>query len=771
MARSTVEVELIAQVAEANKTVKRFADDTQKQLNGINFNSSVAAISSGFLAIKAAGELAFSAISGSIGKAIDEASEAEQANFRLANSLKLVGGFSQQALDEFKALASELQRTTAFSDDAVLSAAGLAKGYQLTNAEVKRLLPVAADLAAFLRTDLDTAAQSLARTFNGELDKALAKNIKGLKGLSEEQLNAGEAIKIIGERVKGTAAEFSGTFAGSLQQFRNSFNDVFEEFGTAIIQTPELTASIRSLGSQFGALAVFIASAAPAISEFVALSVAGFTNLTVGLTAVTKGAANIVAVGAAIVKFIIDPVLEGAKAVYEIVKAIYTLGKTAGDAEKQFNKFISTLNPLRAIEQSAKNLAANDDFFDPIIFGALEVKKAALDAAKAIKETESARPNVKEGDLAGLRAQQKAREKALNDFNSIRASLEQAGLSEVEKINLEAANKIKIIRSAIDNGVVKNTKELQSQILGIELDRNKKVAAAQKKSLEEAAALDKKLKEEATNNLKGIISDPIKASIDGSIKNIKDFQAAGAGFVSNILKGSEGALNLVKQAASAAASKLLGDALGPVAGEIVGVLAQGPEKVKELVQEFARSIPQIIQNLIEALPVLIEALARELPPALAKTMPFIAQRFALALVKNIPQIIKGFAEGLFQAAKDFGQAIIDFVKDAGGLVSGISGKGSGGVFEGVPVLGGIGDLLGLAEGGRVPDSPRFEGDKFPARLNAGEQVLSKDLSAQLERFLSGGGNSGQPIVVNLVVGQQQLARAILDLNRGGFRTV
>ena len=48
MARSTVEVELIAQVAEANKTVKRFADDTQKQLNGINFNSSVAAISSGF---------------------------------------------------------------------------------------------------------------------------------------------------------------------------------------------------------------------------------------------------------------------------------------------------------------------------------------------------------------------------------------------------------------------------------------------------------------------------------------------------------------------------------------------------------------------------------------------------------------------------------------------------------------------------------------------------------------------------------------------------
>lgn len=284
-------------------------------------------------------------------------------------------------------------------------------------------------------------------------------------------------------------------------------------------------------------------------------------------------------------------------------------------------------------------------------------------------------------------------------------------------------------------------------------DKAKKLVDEARKSIQDAA------KDPITQIIKTVVE--AQTSLDG-----KGVAAIGAGLVANVLKGAEGAKQLVQNAVGGIADFIL-PGIGGVVSEIVGVLAQGPEKVKQLVTEFAKSIPQIIQNLVDALPVLIEALARELPPALAKVMPFIAQRFTLALIKNIPQIIKGFAQGLFQAAKDFGQAIIDFVKDAGGLVSGISGKGSGGVFEGIPVLGGIGDLLGFAEGGRVPNSPRFEGDRFPAKLNAGEQVLSKDLSSQLERFLAGGGTAGQPLVVNLVVGQQQLARAILDLNRGG----
>ena len=36
-----------------------------------------------------------------------------------------------------------------------------------------------------------------------------------------------------------------------------------------------------------------------------------------------------------------------------------------------------------------------------------------------------------------------------------------------------------------------------------------------------------------------------------------------------------------------------------------------------------------------------------------------------------------------------------------------------------------------------------------------------------DRFIP---DQSQPLIVNLTVGQQQLARTILDLNRGGFRT-
>jgi hypothetical protein len=55
-------------------------------------------------------------------------------------------------------------------------------------------------------------------------------------------------------------------------------------------------------------------------------------------------------------------------------------------------------------------------------------------------------------------------------------------------------------------------------------------------------------------------------------------------------------------------------------------------------------------------------------------------------------------------------------------------------------------------------------------LSAGEQVLGRDLSSQLEDFLSGQSGQSQPVTINLQVGQEQLARVLLNINRSGFRT-
>ena len=85
---------------------------------------------------------------------------------------------------------------------------------------------------------------------------------------------------------------------------------------------------------------------------------------------------------------------------------------------------------------------------------------------------------------------------------------------------------------------------------------------------------------------------------------------------------------------------------------------------------------------------------------------------------------------------------------------------------------GISRLLGFAEGGRIPNINGFKNDGAIIRADAGEQILSRDLSNDLEKYLDqnrGGGNS-QNMVVQLYVGEKQLADVMLNLNQRGFRT-
>lgn len=99
------------------------------------------------------------------------------------------------------------------------------------------------------------------------------------------------------------------------------------------------------------------------------------------------------------------------------------------------------------------------------------------------------------------------------------------------------------------------------------------------------------------------------------------------------------------------------------------------------------------------------------------------------------------------------------------------GDGGGGV------LGSIGKKFGFATGGVVPAG--FPNDSYPASLTSGERVLSTDQTAAFERLiemlsspespLGGGNGGGQALTVNLQVGEAQLARVMLNINRQGFR--
>ncbi len=330
--------------------------------------------------------------------------------------------------------------------------------------------------------------------------------------------------------------------------------------------------------------------------------------------------------------------------------------------------------------------------------------------------------------------------------------------------------------------LIKHTQDLVANTTkAVEGARNLKDA-----SVEATAAADQSNSGEAARRreqveafkkqIEDISKDPVTVGFDLFIRKKIDLTsddkiALGAGIVNQVLKGAEGAKKAISAAIGGIADLLL-PGIGGVVSEIVGVLAEGPEKVKATVTEFARAIPSIISNIVQALPVLIETLVRELPPALAKAMPQVAIGFSTALISHMPEIIRGFAEGLLNAAKEFVNALIDAITGgASDIFGSISGKGSGGVFEGIPVLGGIGDLFGFADGGRIADVPQFQNDGLPVKVSAKEQILGPDLSDDLASYLAENKNGGtvQRADIYIQMGLETFAKLSLEADRRGFR--
>lgn len=228
--------------------------------------------------------------------------------------------------------------------------------------------------------------------------------------------------------------------------------------------------------------------------------------------------------------------------------------------------------------------------------------------------------------------------------------------------------------------------------------------------------------------------------------------------------------------------------IGPIIEGIINAIVQIPtiliEELPKVLQNLADQLPGIIQKLVEdapriiselinKLPILVSELVSKLPTiaiqfaiALAGQAGFIATSFSIELIKQLPTIIKSFVSGLLTAIKD------GFKNLFSGIFGGGEG-GGGGILGSIKgALGGLGKVFGFADGGIVP--PGFNNDSFPARLTSGERIVSAGENERLSEFLDraeSGTSPGAPqnLTVNLVIGEEQLANVILQLNQRGFR--
>ena len=178
---------------------------------------------------------------------IDAAIRQEDAIRRVETSLKRIGEFSQETSQDLQNFASELQSTTRIGDEAALEQLAFAQGLGATAQQSKLVVAAAADLAAALDIDLNTATRNVGRTLGGFAGE-LGEVIPELKNLTQEQLRAGDGVTLLARKFSGFAANEAQGFGASLDQLSNSFGDFLEALGGLVVGSDKAEGALGALG-------------------------------------------------------------------------------------------------------------------------------------------------------------------------------------------------------------------------------------------------------------------------------------------------------------------------------------------------------------------------------------------------------------------------------------------------------------------------------------------------------------------------------------------
>lgn len=194
-----------------------------------------------------------SALAGPIQAATRAFIEHDKVEKKLANTLGLLGQFSVEALNGFKDFASEMERTTTVAGDSALSLLTIAKTMGQTDKQAMLLVKTAADLSAATGDDLNTSFDQLLKTTSG-VAGALGKNgalSKAVSALTKSQLEAGQAIVLTAERLKGFSENEAKTLSGAITQMEGAFGSFTEEIGRAVVRFIDLPSLVAVAKNAF----------------------------------------------------------------------------------------------------------------------------------------------------------------------------------------------------------------------------------------------------------------------------------------------------------------------------------------------------------------------------------------------------------------------------------------------------------------------------------------------------------------------------------------
>ena len=179
---------------------------------------------------------------------IDAFAEEEEATQRLNTALDATEHGSAAVKQSYEDLAETFQKTTRFSDDQVKSAMATFTAIGKVGPEqMKPALEAATNLAAFLKTDLNTAADMIAKGFaSGGENLGRLKKIMG--ETSGEVKSGADLLAKLNQQFAGQAASDVKTYSGSMENLNNAVENVKGNIGE------ELVGALRSMLEVFQSL-------------------------------------------------------------------------------------------------------------------------------------------------------------------------------------------------------------------------------------------------------------------------------------------------------------------------------------------------------------------------------------------------------------------------------------------------------------------------------------------------------------------------------------
>lgn len=202
------------------------------------------------------------AFTGAMGLALNEAMDAELIQSKLNAVIKSTGGIAGVTADEVNHLASELARTTRFSDDAIVAGQTMLLTFTNIGEDVFPAATAAMLNMGEMFGSVDQAAIQLGKALNDPIEGVSALRRIGVTLTQQQEdmikhfMEVGDIasaqsviLNELGKEFGGVAQAAGNTLTGKLTILKNRFMDVFEAVGMKLI--PVITTIVDILADRF----------------------------------------------------------------------------------------------------------------------------------------------------------------------------------------------------------------------------------------------------------------------------------------------------------------------------------------------------------------------------------------------------------------------------------------------------------------------------------------------------------------------------------------